>query len=228
MQTSWAGRWWRKARRAMVDLQSPARRPATIRSWCVRSQRHRGPRARWEPDGGRSSGSSSGSLNFDQNQNGEARRSTLQATGAHALGDLVRGRLGNGVRRQQHLRQSARHTASNAKQNEWLFAGQGRGGGASGQHRSRRSNIHTNRDAENPSVAGGATGPGNHRVPWVAWEEVRHSQHEQSAADLHQQGGQADQWHDMSALDGANPAKPVGGAAINGFWQQVGIDHGQL
>ena len=32
-------------------------------------------------------------------------------------------------------------------------------------------NIHTNRDAENPSVAGGATVSGNAPVPWVAWQE---------------------------------------------------------
>jgi hypothetical protein len=33
-------------------------------------------------------------------------------------------------------------------------------------------NIHTNRDAEDPSVAGGAAVPGNDPVPWVAWQEV--------------------------------------------------------
>ena len=32
-------------------------------------------------------------------------------------------------------------------------------------------NIHTDKEAENPSVAGGATVPGNAPVPWVAWQE---------------------------------------------------------
>jgi hypothetical protein len=33
-------------------------------------------------------------------------------------------------------------------------------------------NIHTNRNAEDPSVAGGAAVPGNDPVPWVAWKEI--------------------------------------------------------
>ena len=33
-------------------------------------------------------------------------------------------------------------------------------------------NIHTNRDAEDPSVAGGAAVAGNDPVPWVAWKEI--------------------------------------------------------
>ena len=32
-------------------------------------------------------------------------------------------------------------------------------------------NIHTDKEAENPSVAGGAAVPGNDPVPWVAWQE---------------------------------------------------------
>src|SRR3954447_4297583 len=33
-------------------------------------------------------------------------------------------------------------------------------------------NIHTNREAENPSLAGGATVAGNAPVTWIAWQEV--------------------------------------------------------
>ena len=33
-------------------------------------------------------------------------------------------------------------------------------------------NINTDREAENPAVAGGATVAGADPVPWVAWQEI--------------------------------------------------------
>ena len=51
--------------------------------------------------------------------------------------------------------------------NLWLPSGQDRSGGAS----IPSLNIHTNRTAEEPSVAGGAAVAGNHPVPWVVWRE---------------------------------------------------------
>ncbi len=47
----------------------------------------------------------------------------------------------------------------------WVPEGQDRGSGVPSL------NIHTDKEAENPSVAGGATVPGNAPVPWVAWQE---------------------------------------------------------
>ena len=38
-------------------------------------------------------------------------------------------------------------------------------------HKVPSLNINTNREAENPSVAGGAAVVGNDPVPWVAWQE---------------------------------------------------------
>jgi hypothetical protein len=55
----------------------------------------------------------------------------------------------------------------NAGANQWLPSGQDRADGA----RVPSLNIHTNRTAENPSVAGGATVAGNDPVPWIIWEE---------------------------------------------------------
>src|ERR1700744_2622402 len=49
--------------------------------------------------------------------------------------------------------------------NAWVPEGQDRGSGVPSL------NIHTDKEAENPSVAGGATVPGNAPVPWVTWEE---------------------------------------------------------
>jgi len=55
----------------------------------------------------------------------------------------------------------------NAGANRWLSSGQDRADGAG----IPSLNIHTNRTAENPSVAGGATVAGNDPVPWIIWEE---------------------------------------------------------
>ena len=55
----------------------------------------------------------------------------------------------------------------NAGLNKWLPAGQDRTDGL----RVPSLNIHTDRTAENPSVAGGATVAGNDPVPWIIWEE---------------------------------------------------------
>ena len=52
-----------------------------------------------------------------------------------------------------------------ATANAWVPEGQDRGSGVPSL------NIHTDKEAENPSVAGGATVPGNAPVPWVAWQE---------------------------------------------------------
>src|SRR5437870_2933863 len=55
----------------------------------------------------------------------------------------------------------------NAGANRWLPSGQDRADGA----QVPSLNIHTNRTAENPSVAGGATIAGADPVPWIIWEE---------------------------------------------------------
>ena len=55
----------------------------------------------------------------------------------------------------------------NASSNLWLPSGQDRSTNA----QVPSLNIHTNRTAEEPSVAGGAAVVGNNPVPWVVWRE---------------------------------------------------------
>ena len=55
----------------------------------------------------------------------------------------------------------------NAAANLWLPSGADRAGGA----QVPSLNIHTNRSAEAPSVAGGAAVAGNNPVPWIVWRE---------------------------------------------------------
>ncbi|MGE5635471.1 MAG: hypothetical protein ACM3UV_00795 [Nocardioidaceae bacterium] len=55
----------------------------------------------------------------------------------------------------------------NAAADDWVPEGQDR----APNFKVPSLNINTDRTAENPSVAGGATVAGNNPVPWVAWEE---------------------------------------------------------
>jgi hypothetical protein len=118
--------------------------------------------------GGKSSASSTipGSLNFDQAQDGEvpaidfagANRAVPWATWYEDTAafsgkkNIFASRFDN-------------------NQNKWIFGGQGRGLGT-GTVPVPSLNIHTDQDAENPSVAGGATVAGNNPGPWVTWQEI--------------------------------------------------------
>jgi len=106
----------------------------------------------------------------------------------------------------------------NAGANRWLPSGQDRSDGAL----IPSLNIHTNRTAENPSVAGGATIAGNDPVPWIIWEE-----NDGAAAD-------ADSPRQIFVSKGVKqPAagmpctgfKPSEANNVNGFcFQQVGLE----
>ncbi|HWK18786.1 MAG TPA: hypothetical protein VNR66_15150 [Solirubrobacteraceae bacterium] len=104
----------------------------------------------------------------------------------------------------------------NAAANTWVPEGQDRGSGVPSL------NIHTNKEAENPSVAGGATVPGNDPVPWVAWQE--------QDGNVNNSGN-----HDQIIVSKGvkqatlhNPCtgfKPSSAASVSAFcWQQVGAD----
>jgi len=106
----------------------------------------------------------------------------------------------------------------NVGANVWLPSGQDRTAGGL----IPSLNIHSDRTAEDPSVAGGATVAGNDPVPWVVWKE-----HDGASTD--------DAAHVQifvskgvkQAITGAPCAgfKPAGGNNVNGFcWQQVGLD----
>jgi hypothetical protein len=84
-------------------------------------------------------------------------------------------------------------------------------------------NIHTGRDAENPSVAGGATVAGADPGPWVAWQEE----------DGNVGGsGNHDQIFVSKPIKNASAraacpvgTKPHGGHSVGFFcWQQVGLE----
>jgi hypothetical protein len=73
-------------------------------------------------------------------------------------------------------------------------------------------NIHTNENAENPAVAGGATVAGNAPVPWVAWQETDGGPNQIFVSRGIKQA-------DCSAN------KPGGGTSVSAFcWQQTGLD----
>jgi hypothetical protein len=105
-----------------------------------------------------------------------------------------------------------------AATNTWIPEGQDRSSG----HIIPSLNIHTNRDAENPSVAGGAAVPGNDPVPWVAWQEQ----------DGNVNGsGNHDQIFVSKGVKQPTPKNPCTGfkpssaASVSAFcWQQVGAD----
>jgi len=106
----------------------------------------------------------------------------------------------------------------NAGANAWLPSGQDR---VAGEH-VPSLNIHTNRTAENPSLAGGATVAGNDPVPWVVWEE--------------NDGGVADSDPPRQIFVSKGVKQPAAGTPCTGFrpsdannqngfcWQQVGLD----
>ena len=97
--------------------------------------------------------------------------------------------------------------------NLWLPSGQDRSGGAS----IPSLNIHTNRTAELPSVAGGAAVAGNPPVPWVVWRE-----HDGATTDA---AGKFQIFVSRGfASSSCAGVTPPGGSPVNGFcWQQTGI-----
>src|SRR5881409_2442540 len=106
----------------------------------------------------------------------------------------------------------------NAGANLWLPSGQDRSDGAD----IPSLNIHTNRTAENPSVAGGATVAGNDPVPWIIWEE------NDGAADDASSPRQIFVSKGVKQQAAGTPCtgfKPSAANNVNGFcFQQVGLE----
>src|SRR5438093_5839770 len=106
----------------------------------------------------------------------------------------------------------------NAGANLWLPSGQDRSDGA----HLPSLNIHTDRTAENPSVAGGATRAGNGPVPWVTWEENDGVASDTTLRQIFVAKALKQATAGAACPDGT---KPAGGNNENGFcWQQVGLD----
>jgi hypothetical protein len=124
--------------------------------------------------GGKSSAAPhfSGSLNFDQDQDGEA--PSIDFTGAgRTVPWATWYEDTSGVNFDaENIFASRFDNTGDANQGKWIFGGQARGlvGPAPGVQ-VPSLNIHTNEDAENPSVAGGSAADPTKPGPWVTWQE---------------------------------------------------------
>jgi len=103
-----------------------------------------------------------------------------------------------------------------AGENRWQPEGQDRASGIPSL------NINTDKEAENPSVAGGAAVAGADPVPWVAWQEQDGNVNN---------SGNHDQIFVSKGVKQATPNAPCTGfkpsdrASVSNFcWQQVGLD----
>ena len=176
--------------------------------------------------GGSSSASPqfSGSLNFDEGVDGEAPSIDFAGAGRTVPWATWYENTSGGAFGSNNIFASR----FDATQNKWVFAGQGRGlGGASGVE-VPSLNIHTNQDAENPSVAGGNAGtataapdptkPG----PWITWQEtstqLENAIHpDQIFVERPIGPGSA---NCTGVTPGGTASMPLGGFC----WQQTGID----
>jgi hypothetical protein len=103
-----------------------------------------------------------------------------------------------------------------APANTWQPEGQDRGGGAPSL------NINTDKEAENPSVAGGAAVPGADPVPWVAWEEQDGNV---NGSGNHDQIFVSKGVKQAAANAPCTGFKPSANNSVSNFcWQQVGLD----
>lgn len=119
--------------------------------------------------GGRSSASPTftGSLNFDQAQDGEAPSIDFAGAGRTVpWATWYENTTGTGFGNNNIF--ASRFDAAS---NKWVFAGQSRGNGGSGPN-VPSLNIHTDQSAENPSVAGGSAVDPTKPGPWVTWQET--------------------------------------------------------
>ena len=166
--------------------------------------------------GGRSSASPkfAASLNFDQTRDGEA--PAIDFAGAGRTVPWATWYEDNTSPFGHKEIFASRFDATN---DVWVFAGQGRPGVA-GPTNPPSLNIRTNKDAEDPSIAGGnAAGDPTKPGPWIIWME---------------EGPNKDQIFVVKPI-GPNTTvcspgtKPSGGTPEGGFcWQQVGVERSPI
>jgi hypothetical protein len=174
--------------------------------------------------GGRSSASPtfSGSLNFDQGQDGEAPSIDFAGAGRTVpWATWYENTTGTGFGNNNIFANRFDNTGD-ANQGKWIFSGQSRGNGGSGPD-VPSLNIHTGQDAENPSVAGGSTADPTKPGPWITWQETSNSNgKDQIFVDKPEGPG-------MANCDGVTPAGQPDATghvpAIGGFcFQDAGIE----
>ncbi|OAI39713.1 hypothetical protein AYO39_02635 [Actinobacteria bacterium SCGC AG-212-D09] len=176
--------------------------------------------------GGRSSASPTfkGSLNFSQLADGEAPSIDFAGAGRTVPWatwyELTTGsNFGN-----NNIFASRFDNTGDANQGKWIFAGQDRGLGG-GTVPIPSLNIHTGRNAENPSVAGGSAVDPTKPGPWITWQETTNAPATASGKDqifVVRPIGPG-----SVNCDGVKPAGVLVAGhvpAIGGFcWQQTGI-----
>jgi hypothetical protein len=182
--------------------------------------------------GGRSSASPtfSGSLNFDQRQDGEAPaidfagagRTVPWATWYENTPNIGAG-TGFGS---NNIFASRFDNTGDANQGKWIFGGQGRGTGSDqpADPAVPSLNIRTAQDAENPSVAGGSAADATKPGPWVAWQETTTL----PVNDADQIFVSRPEGPGLANCDGVTPAGVADGSghvpAVGGFcFQQTGV-----
>jgi hypothetical protein len=176
--------------------------------------------------GGSSSGSPmfSGSLNFDQGQDGEAPAIDFAGAGRTVPWATWYEETSGAGFGAENIFASRFDNTPDANQGKWIFGGQGRGPGGAGGVPVPSLNIHTGQDAENPSVAGGSAANALTPGPWVAWQET--TTLPVNLAD--QVFVSRPEGPGMANCDGVTPAGVVDGSghvpAVGGFcFQQTGV-----
>ena len=176
--------------------------------------------------GGRSSASPlfSGSLNFDQEEEGEVPAIDFAGHRPHgAVGDVVRGDGRRRLRLETNIFASRFDNTGDANQGKWIFAGQGRGTGGVGSVPVPSLNIHTDQEAENPSVAGGSAVDPTEPGPWVTWQETEAPAGTEQIFVVRPLGPGRENCDGVKP-EGLAEGVPAHVPAIGGFcWQQVGV-----
>ncbi len=173
--------------------------------------------------GGRSSANPkfTGSLNFDQGQDGEAPSIDFAGAGRTVpWATWYEDTSGTGFDN-NNVFASRFDNTGDANQGKWIFAGQSRGNGGSGPG-VPSLNIHTEQDAENPVVAGGSAVDPTKPGPWVTWQETSNSNGKDQIFVSKPLGP------GMANCNGVTPAGVADGSgnvpAIGGFcFQDVGV-----
>jgi hypothetical protein len=160
-----------------------------------------------------------GSLNFDQTQDGEAPAIDFAGAGRTVpWATWYEQTSGTGFDKENIFASRFDNT-----QGKWIFAGQSRGPGGSSSVPVPSLNIHTNQDAENPSVAGGSADPTKAPGPWVTWQEIGANA---PGAGKNQIFVEKPLGPGQLNCNGVKPmaadpsAPPIGGFC----WQQVGVE----
>ncbi len=173
--------------------------------------------------GGRSSAAPKfqGSLNFDQGQDGEAPAIDFAGAGRTVpWATWYEQTTGTGFAN-NNVFASRFDNTGDANQGKWIFAGQSRGNGGSGVP-VPSLNIHTDQEAENPSVAGGSAVDPTKPGPWVTWQETSpaNTKHQIFVSRPVGPGQQnCDTVTPKGVADGTGHIPAIGGFC----WQQTGI-----